>query len=114
MHPQNVFGKTVKLLLALYDRMGDRISLQYGGSNAHRKANGGVQADPNLAVARSELGTSIKRHYANAMLDRSKQVRRRKGLALPCPALPNPMSNVLTNTTIVGTTARVCYTHRMA
>lgn len=87
VHPQNVFGKTVKLLLALYDRMGDRISLQYGGSNAHRKANGGVQADPNLAVARSELGTSIKRHYANAMLDRSKQVWRRKGL--PCPAQSN-------------------------
>lgn len=44
-------------LMEMYGEMGDKIALQYGGSEAHRKVPGGQVAS---AVKQSELLTSIK------------------------------------------------------
>ncbi len=66
-----------KILLALMDmfgEMGDRIALQYGGSEAHKKMSFGK--GDNAATSSkhgSELLTSIKRYYSNAFTDMVKQ-----------------------------------------
>lgn len=44
-------------LMEMYGEMGDRIALQYGGSEAHRKVPGGQAAS---SAKQSELLTSIK------------------------------------------------------
>jgi hypothetical protein len=44
-------------LMEMYGEMGDKIALQYGGSEAHRKVPGGQVAN---AAKQSELLTSIK------------------------------------------------------
>jgi hypothetical protein len=57
---------------ALFDKHGDRISMQYGGSDAHHS---------NLTKKKKffentlpELLTSVKRHYANNFLDPKRQL----------------------------------------
>ena len=73
------------LLSQLYEQLGDRISLQYGGSEAHkkvtqqhRKLGGGSSAEDGKAAGASggsELLTSLKRYYANVTKDALKQVQ---------------------------------------
>jgi len=53
----------------MYGRMGDVISLQYGGSIAH-KAN--LQSGKS-AKGQLEFVTSIKRYYNNTFVDQNKQ-----------------------------------------
>lgn len=53
-------------LTGMYDEMGDRISMQYGGSVAHHAQMGGKKGV--LAIA-SELVTSVKRHLNNNFSD---------------------------------------------
>lgn len=68
MDAKSTLDPTNVMLLALmemYSEMGDRIALQYGGSEAHKK--GGA------ASKHGELLTSIKRYYSNAFTDRVKQ-----------------------------------------
>lgn len=65
-------------LMDLYSEMGDRIALQYGGSEAHKKVSAGggnsTKAQPGKSASKqSELLTSIKRYYSNAFTDRLKQ-----------------------------------------
>jgi hypothetical protein len=48
--------------------MGDRLALQYGGSEAHKKVSKGSGK-----TKQGELLTSIKRYYSNAFTDRVKQ-----------------------------------------
>ena len=72
-----VIDPSSKILLALMDMfgvMGDRIALQYGGSEAHKKMSFGK--GDNAATSSkhgSELLTSIKRYYSNAFTDMVKQ-----------------------------------------
>ena len=54
----NVGGTTVRLLLALYSHLGDRIAIQYAGSVAHRKAGGAGSSRP---ITQTKLFTSIAR-----------------------------------------------------
>lgn len=55
----------------IFDDMGDVISLQYGGSEAHHTA---VNKKKNFFKnALPELLTSMKRHYANNFLDPMRQ-----------------------------------------
>ncbi len=60
---QESMGILRNTLRDMYAEMGDRISLQYGGSEAHKKIYG----------ARSALLTNIKRYYSNAFTDQVKQ-----------------------------------------
>lgn len=53
----------------MYERMGDYISLQYGGSIAHKQAI--VSATPKKR--KLEFLTSIKRHLNNSFTDQFKQ-----------------------------------------
>jgi hypothetical protein len=48
--------------------MGDRLALQYGGSEAHKKVSKGAGK-----TKQGELLTSIKRYYSNSFTDRVKQ-----------------------------------------
>ena len=74
-------GAIGTVLLDLYERMGDAISLQYGGSQMHRQVKGDApppSASPALLSALKakqpkELITSIVRHYQNSFQDTSKQ-----------------------------------------
>lgn len=73
----------VPKLMELYSVVGDLISLQYGGSEAHKKirsqqasassGNGASQIDDISTAKHNELLTSIRRYYSNAFTDRLKQ-----------------------------------------
>ena len=52
----------------MYNKMGDSISMQYGGSIAHHASMGKKKG---LGVG--ELITSVKRHFNNVVIDPSKQ-----------------------------------------
>lgn len=54
--------------LEMYNKMGDSISIQYGGSIAHHASMGKKKG---LGVG--ELITSVKRHFNNVVIDPSKQ-----------------------------------------
>ncbi|KAJ1458990.1 SacI homology domain-containing protein [Pelagophyceae sp. CCMP2097] len=83
-------SQIVVVLMELYSAVGDLISLQYGGSEAHKKmgASGTAQRreqqqrdDANQLAAEAlgsttkhkEILTSIRRYYSNAFTDRLKQ-----------------------------------------
>lgn len=54
----------------MYNEMGDSISLQYGGSIAHHSQ---LQKKKSFFASLTEVGTSIKRHYANNFSDPQRQ-----------------------------------------
>mmetsp|Transcript_10099 Transcript_10099/g.32466 ORF Transcript_10099/g.32466 Transcript_10099/m.32466 type:complete len:1299 (+) Transcript_10099:113-4009(+) len=72
-----------QILMELYSAVGDLISLQYGGSEAHKKM--GTSQQPSTTQAANQLNdiggttkhkellTSIRRYYSNAFTDRLKQ-----------------------------------------
>jgi hypothetical protein len=72
-------------LMEMYGDLGDRLAVQYGGSEAHNKMAGAtVSAGPGTSSAaasnisnptskQGELLTSIKRYYSNAFTDMVKQ-----------------------------------------
>ena len=90
------FGAIGSVLLDMYERMGDAIALQYGGSQMHRQVRkdqnntNSAQLNPPLPLNKTvpvlfsslslksahkpaELLTSIVRHYHNSFQDVSKQ-----------------------------------------
>lgn len=70
-------------LMEMYGELGDRIAVQYGGSEAHNKMSTGASAAEGATSSSSsnssskakqgELLTSIKRYYSNAFTDMVKQ-----------------------------------------
>lgn len=59
-----------KHITNMYNDMGDCISLQYGGSIAHHSQ---LQKKKSFFASLTEVGTSIKRHYANNFSDPQRQ-----------------------------------------
>jgi phosphatidylinositol 3,5-bisphosphate 5-phosphatase len=53
----------------MYNAMGDAISMQYGGSVAHKNSIEKKSKAAKLASGIGELFTSIKRHLANNFTD---------------------------------------------
>lgn len=73
---QQAIEPNSQLLLALMDMfgdMGDKIAMQYGGSEAHKKVLAGKGNEKPGAPKQNELLTSIKRYYSNAFTDNVKQ-----------------------------------------
>jgi hypothetical protein len=65
----------IRVLIDMYVEIGDHISLQYGGSEAHKKVNT-ERSDVSIhgpIGKHKELLTSIRRYYSNAFTDRLKQ-----------------------------------------
>lgn len=68
-------------LMQMYGEMGDKIALQYGGSEAHNKVLAGKNvssgststSSSSSSGKQSEFLTSIKRYYSNAFTDMVKQ-----------------------------------------
>jgi hypothetical protein len=62
-------------LIDMYSILGDRIALQYGGSEAHKKMSTGKQGAKQKSSSSKggELLTSVKRYYNNAFTDDTKQ-----------------------------------------
>lgn len=62
-------------LIDMYSVLGDRIALQYGGSEAHKKMSTGKQGEKQKSSSSKggELLTSVKRYYNNAFTDDTKQ-----------------------------------------
>ena len=58
----------LKMFFSLYDKMGDSISIQYGGSIAHHSSMGKKKG-----LGLGEILTSIKRHISNVVTDPGKQ-----------------------------------------
>lgn len=54
-------------LMEMYGEMGDKIALQYGGSEAHKKVFAGKSVQTHSSSKQSELLTSIKRYYRLVM-----------------------------------------------
>jgi hypothetical protein len=50
-------------LMDMYSELGDRIALQYGGSEAHKKMSTGQGQAASTSQHGVELLTSIKRYY---------------------------------------------------
>jgi len=65
-------SRTSAVLMEMYEEMGDRISLQYGGSDAHRKA-GKIMSNAVSISRQKDFVTSLKRYYSNAFTDHAKQ-----------------------------------------
>ena len=65
--PTNLKSNLFNKIVSMFSRMGDEISMQYGGSNAHHS-----QLQKNKAPLMNsipELITSVKRHYNNNFKD---------------------------------------------
>jgi Phosphoinositide polyphosphatase (Sac family) len=74
----------LKYFRGMYGRMGDLISLQYGGSIAHK---------PNIGTKESkkfEFLTSIKRYYSNTFMDQDRQNAINLFLGIYQPKLDGP------------------------
>ena len=70
---------TVMALMELFEEMGDRIALQYGGSEAHKKVHTqhvekAEQEKRRRSGQSKEVLTSIKRYVSNSFTDALKQV----------------------------------------
>mmetsp|Transcript_6949 Transcript_6949/g.22601 ORF Transcript_6949/g.22601 Transcript_6949/m.22601 type:complete len:1149 (+) Transcript_6949:549-3995(+) len=65
----------ILVLMELYSTVGDLISLQYGGSEAHKKMSQQPSAGDltGTTLKHKDLLTSIRRYYSNAFTDRLKQ-----------------------------------------
>ena len=85
LHPTDDGGDMLLAFLGLYERLGDAIALQYGGSQMHRqmKRDGKKTVTMAPVLYRSqaqqsmskpkELYVSLVRHYQNSFQDREKQ-----------------------------------------
>ncbi|CCI50050.1 unnamed protein product [Albugo candida] len=60
----------VRILMLLYSLIGDAISLQYGGSEAHKNVKNSAGREN---LKHRELLTSIRRYYSNSFTDTAKQ-----------------------------------------
>ncbi|KUF99323.1 Ribonuclease P protein subunit p30 [Phytophthora nicotianae] len=63
-------SQLVLVLMKLYSLMGDTISMQYGGSEAHKNVKNSAAREN---VKHRELLTSIRRYYSNSFTDTAKQ-----------------------------------------
>lgn len=71
-HALDTTSPMARALIEMYSLLGDRIGLQYGGSEANKKLTAG-QAGAGISKSQSDLLTSIKRYYSNAFTDQVKQ-----------------------------------------
>ncbi|KAJ8479227.1 hypothetical protein OPV22_022954 [Ensete ventricosum] len=60
-------------LMVFYERMGDTLALQYGGSAAHNKIFSERRGQWKAATQSQELLRTIQRYYSNAYMDAEKQ-----------------------------------------
>jgi hypothetical protein len=60
-------------LMEMFGELGDRIAVQYGGSEAHNKMAVGTGTGQKSSSKKGELLTSIKRYYSNSFTDNAKQ-----------------------------------------
>ncbi|DAZ98090.1 TPA: hypothetical protein N0F65_005252, partial [Lagenidium giganteum] len=63
-------SQLVRVLMLLYSLVGDAISMQYGGSEAHKNVKNSAGREN---VKHRELLTSIRRYYSNSFTDMAKQ-----------------------------------------
>ncbi|XP_020593025.1 phosphoinositide phosphatase SAC3-like isoform X2 [Phalaenopsis equestris] len=60
-------------LMGFYERMGDTLALQYGGSAAHNKVFSERRGQWKAATQSQEFFRTLKRYYSNAYMDAEKQ-----------------------------------------
>ncbi|XP_071716624.1 phosphoinositide phosphatase SAC2-like isoform X2 [Rutidosis leptorrhynchoides] len=60
-------------LMRIYERMGDTLALQYGGSAAHNKIFCQTRGQWKAATQSQEFFRTIQRYYSNAYMDAEKQ-----------------------------------------
>ncbi|KAJ6816808.1 phosphoinositide phosphatase SAC2-like [Iris pallida] len=60
-------------LMCFYERMGDVLALQYGGSAAHKKIFSERRGQWKAATQSQELLRTLQRYYSNAYMDAEKQ-----------------------------------------
>ncbi len=72
-------SKVTQVITQMWEALGDRIALQYGGSEAHKKVTGQTVSSGDETGRKrkgkktSEVLTSIRRYYSNSFTDRTKQ-----------------------------------------
>ncbi|XP_020090227.1 phosphoinositide phosphatase SAC3-like [Ananas comosus] len=62
-----------KYLMCFYERMGDTLAQQYGGSAAHNKIFSERRGHLKLAIQSQEFFRTLQRYYSNAYMDANKQ-----------------------------------------
>ncbi|XP_071686079.1 phosphoinositide phosphatase SAC2-like isoform X2 [Rutidosis leptorrhynchoides] len=60
-------------LMSVYERMGDTLALQYGGSAAHNKIFSQRRGQWKAATQSQEFFRTLQRYYSNAYMDAQKQ-----------------------------------------
>jgi len=60
-------------LMGLYERMGDTLAYQYGGSAAHNKVFSERRGQWRAATQSQEFLRTLQRYYNNAYMDADKQ-----------------------------------------
>ncbi|KAJ9559938.1 hypothetical protein OSB04_005098 [Centaurea solstitialis] len=60
-------------LMAVYEKMGDTLALQYGGSAAHNKIFSQRRGQWKAATQSQEFFRTLQRYYSNAYMDAEKQ-----------------------------------------
>ncbi|KAG2610094.1 hypothetical protein PVAP13_4KG096400 [Panicum virgatum] len=60
-------------LMHFYERMGDTLALQYGGSAAHNKIFSAKRGHLKFAIQSQEFFRTLQRYYSNAYMDAYKQ-----------------------------------------
>jgi hypothetical protein len=68
-------SQLVFIQLLMYEKLGDRLAIQYGGSQAHKKVTGQPigSTEKSKAAKSTEMFTSFKRYVSNSFLDKNKQ-----------------------------------------
>jgi hypothetical protein len=71
----DIRSRIVVLMMEMWSQLGDRLAIQYGGSEAHKKVDkgGGASKTARNLNKHKELLTSIRRYYSNSFTDRLKQ-----------------------------------------
>jgi hypothetical protein len=71
----DIRSRIVVLMMEMWSQLGDRLAIQYGGSEAHKKVDkgGGANSKTRNLNKHKELLTSIRRYYSNSFTDRLKQ-----------------------------------------
>ncbi|ESQ35070.1 hypothetical protein EUTSA_v10006841mg [Eutrema salsugineum] len=69
----DVNNPLAKALMEVYQKMGNTIALQYGGSDAHIKMFSALRGGWNMVMKQRDIFTAVRRHYNNAYQDDEKQ-----------------------------------------
>ncbi|KAL5225871.1 hypothetical protein ABZP36_012510 [Zizania latifolia] len=93
-------------LMHFYERMGDTLAVQYGGSAAHNKIFSAKRGHLKFAIQSQEFFRTLQRYYSNAYMDAYKQASINLFLGYFQPHQGKPALWELEHVAVLGDNAR--------